>query len=73
MSVLCLFDFFSSQLADFQSDLSHALLVEVFPVAEEEEDLQHHEERGGDEGLLPGVQQGGGAALKHPVANELGW
>ena len=73
MSVFWLFNFFCSQLVDLQSDLRHAFLVELFPVAEEEEDLQDHKERGGDEGLLPGVQQGGGPTLKHPVANELGW
>ena len=71
VSVCLLFNFVSSELVDLQSDLGHAVLVELSPVAEEEENLQHHEERGGDEGLLPGVQQGGGPALEHPVANEL--
>ena len=71
LSVVCLFIFFCSELVDLQLDLRHAVLVELFPVAEEEEHLQHHEEGRRDEGLLPGVEQGGGPALEHSVANEL--
>ena len=68
---LGLFRLFSPELVDLQLDLPHAVLVELFPVSEEEENLQHHEQRGRDEGLLPGVQQGRGSTLKYSVSDEL--
>ena len=52
-------------------DLLHAVLVELFPVTEEEEDLQDDEERGRDEGLVPWVQEGGSPALEDSVTDEL--
>ena len=66
-----LFHLFSPELVDLQLDLPHAVLVELFPVAQEEEDLEDDEERRGDEGLVPGVQQRGGAALEHTVPDKL--
>ena len=66
-----LFSFIGSELLQLDLDLLHAVLVELFPVSEEEEDLEDDEERRGDEGLVPGVQQRGGAALEHPVPDKL--
>ena len=36
---------------NWDSNLHHAILVELSPVAEEEEDLQQDKQRGRDEGL----------------------
>ena len=66
-----LFSFIGSELLQLDLDLLHAVLVELFPVSEEEEDLEDDEERRGDEGLVPGVQQRGGAALEHTVPDKL--
>ena len=66
-----LFGFIGSELLQLDLDLLHAVLVELFPVSEEEEDLEDDEERGGDEGLVPGVQQCGGPPLKHAVPDKL--
>ena len=56
---------------DIPLDLPHHLLVELFPVAEEEEHLEQNEHGTRDEGLVEAVQEGGRPALEDPVADEL--
>ena len=66
-----LFLFSLSELGNLPLDLLHTVLIELFPVAKEEEDLQDDKERRCDEGLVPGVQKGGGSTLEHSVTNKL--
>ena len=56
---------------DIPLDLLHHLLVELFPVAEEEENLEQDEHGARDEGLVEAVQEGGRPALEDAVADEL--
>ena len=60
------------EFLDLHLDLLHAVLVELFPVSKEEEDLQDHKERRRDEGLVPGIKQRRGPPLKHTMSNKLG-
>ena len=66
-----LISFNGSEFLDLHLDLLNAVLVELLPVPEEEEDLQDDEEGRRDEGLVPGVQQRGGPTLEHAVPDKL--
>lgn len=59
------------EVRDIPLDLPHHLLVELFPVAEEEEHLEEDEHGPGDERLVEAVQERGRAPFEHAVADEL--
>ena len=52
-------------------DLIHDFRVEVSPVPKEECHLHENKERGRYQSLVKRIEEGGGSALKHSMANEL--
>ena len=71
MNILKLFILAAFKLFNFQLDFFHALIVKLFPISKEEQNLQNNKQWSCDESLVQGVQESRSSSLKHSMTNKL--